>query len=219
MAKAFYKSKEWLALLERLKLERVNDEGELICEHCGKPIIKKYDCIGHHKIELTDANENDYNISLNPDNIELIHFKCHNKIHERFGYERPKQVYLVYGSPCSGKSTWVKNNAGPNDLILDMDKIWECITINDRLNKPDRLKQNVFGIRDCILNQIQMRLGKWQNAFVIGGYPMKMDRERLSDKLGATVVLIDTDKETCLSRAPNVEWRKFIEDWFDSFVA
>ena len=48
----FYKSKEWESLLEQLKLERVNSEGEIVCEHCHKPIVKKYDCIGHHKIEL-----------------------------------------------------------------------------------------------------------------------------------------------------------------------
>ena len=47
----FYKSKEWLDLLQVLKLERLVN-GELICEHCHKPIYKKYDCIGHHKIEL-----------------------------------------------------------------------------------------------------------------------------------------------------------------------
>ena len=46
------KSKEWLNLLEQLRLERVNSSGEIVCEHCHKPIIKKYDCIGHHKIEL-----------------------------------------------------------------------------------------------------------------------------------------------------------------------
>ena len=96
-----YKSKEWQNLLQNLKLERVNDEGKLICEHCGEEIVKAYDCIGHHKIPLTNANVNDYSISLNPNNIMLIHFKCHNKVHNRFGYELPKKVYIVYGSPCS----------------------------------------------------------------------------------------------------------------------
>ena len=52
----FYRSKEWTDLLEILKLERVNAEGFIICEHCDKPIVKAYDCIGHHKIELTEQN-------------------------------------------------------------------------------------------------------------------------------------------------------------------
>lgn len=54
----FYKSKEWTDLLEQLKLERVNSDGEIICEHYSRPIVKKYDCIGHHIEELTEANVN-----------------------------------------------------------------------------------------------------------------------------------------------------------------
>lgn len=212
----FYKSKEWLDLLELLKLERLVN-GELLCEHCHKPITKAYDCIGHHKIVLTEANVNDYNISLNPDNIQLIHFKCHNKIHERFGYERPRKVYIVYGSPCSGKTTWVNDNAGDDDLVIDMDKIWECISSSDRYNKSNRLKANAFGVRDCLLEQVKLRVGKWKTAFVIGTYPLRMDRLRLADSLGAELIFIDCDKSIALSRAKNKEWEGYINEWFDMY--
>lgn len=212
-----YKSKEWQNLLEDLKLERVNAEGKLICEHCGEEIVKAYDCIGHHKIPLNNMNVNDYSISLNPDNIMLIHFKCHNKVHHRFGYELPKKVYIIYGSPCSGKTTWVNNMATADDLIVDIDKIWECISFCDKYNKPNKLQQNVFEIRNNLLEQIKMRLGNWQNAFVVGTYPLKMERQRLADKLGAEQIFIDTDKYLCLDRAKNDEWKKYIEEWFESF--
>ena len=213
----FYKSKEWLSLLEQLKLERVNANGEVICEHCGLPIVKKYDCIGHHKIELTDANVNDYNISLNPLNIMLIHHKCHNKIHERFDGFKQK-VYIVYGSPCSGKSTWVNNVAYNDDLILDIDSIWEAICKTDRYHKPNRLKSNVFGIRDTLLDMIKTRRGMWRNAYVIGTYPLASDRERLSKLLGAELIFIDEDKDTCLKRCLNDEWKSYVNEWFDLFT-
>ncbi|MED4061693.1 HNH endonuclease signature motif containing protein [Priestia megaterium] len=213
----FYKSKQWTDLLEVLKLERADQNGDVICEYCGKPIIKKYDCIGHHKIALTEANVNDVNISLNPDNIMLVHFRCHNQLHERWGFEKPKQVFVVYGAPCSGKSTWVNSVAGSDDLILDVDKIWECISICDKYHKPNRLKQNVFGIRDCLLEQVKMRVGKWKNAYIIGTYPLKMDRERLADKLGASLIFIEASKDECMSRAVNDEWKKFIDDWFATY--
>lgn len=215
--RSFYKSKEWGNLLERLKLERVNDKGELICEYCGKPITLKYDCIGHHKIELTDSNVNDYNISLNPDNIMLIHHHCHNLIHERFEGNKLQRVYIVYGSPCSGKSTWVKSVATKDDLVLDLDRIWECISVCDRYHKPNRLKANVFGIRDTILDQIRTRTGKWKRAYIIGGYPLAMDRQRVSDMLGAELIYIDTNKDICLSRCVNDEWKKFVEEWFEMY--
>lgn len=213
----FYKSKEWEKLLQVLKIERVNEQGQLICEYCNEPIIKKYDCIGHHEIELTNENVNDINISLNPDNIKLIHFACHNKIHQRFnGFYQ--SVYLVYGSPCSGKSTWVKNVANDDDLILDIDKIWECISNCDKYHKPNRLKANVFGIRDTILDQIKTRTGMWRNAYIIGGYPLASDRDRICNLLRAKPVFIDETKETCLSRAINEDWKEYINEWFDSFT-
>ena len=213
----FYKSREWEGLVNRLKMERVNEDGQLICEYCGKPITKKYDCIGHHEIELTDDNVNDYLISLNPDNIKLIHFKCHNKIHQRWdGFYQ--KVYLVYGSPCAGKSTWVHDVANSDDLILDIDKLWECVSIADKYNKPNRLKSNVFGLRDCLIDQIRCRVGMWRNAYVIGGYPLRTDRDRLCNLLGATPIFIEATKEECLSRAVNDEWKEFVENWFDSFV-
>lgn len=213
----FYKSKQWEALLEQLKLERVGEADILECEYCHKPIVKKYDCIGHHKIELNDGNVNNYDISLNPDNIMLIHFRCHNKIHERWGYEQPKKVYIVYGSPCSGKSTWVHENATKDDLILDLDSIWECISVCDKYSKPNRLKANVFGVRDTIIDQIRTRTGQWKKAFVIGGYPLAMDRQRLADRLGAELIYIESDIDTCKSRAKNKEWFKYIDEWFDMF--
>lgn len=217
--KNFYKSDKWRSLINQLRLERVSDDGILYCAYCGKPIVKAYDCIGHHIKELTEANVNDYSISLNPDNIMLIHHKCHNIIHERFGFDRSKQVYLVYGAPCSGKTTWVHDNAGPDDLILDIDSIWEMITVNERYVKRDRLKANVFAVRDCILDQIKIRNGKWKNAYIIGGYPLRMDRDRMEQLYGCQSVFIDEPYEVCISRAKNSEWKKYIEEWFDNYIA
>lgn len=54
----FYRQSRWIKLRKVLKNERVNAEGLLLCEHCGKPILKDYDAILHHKIELTPQNAN-----------------------------------------------------------------------------------------------------------------------------------------------------------------
>lgn len=201
-----------------LRLERVNEEGQIICEHCGKPIVAKYDCIGHHIIELDDSNVYDANIALNPENIMLVHHRCHNKIHNKLGYSN-RQVYLVYGSPLSGKSTFVKDNMEPGDLIVDIDNIWQCISGCDRYVKPNRLKQNVFAIRDELINMVRMRQGKWLNAYVVGGYPLIGERERLIKSLGAREIFIDTSKEECLRRAEErpIEWVKYIDDWWEKF--
>ena len=224
--KTFYKSKEWEKLIAILKLERINKEdGILYCEHCQKPLIHKYDIIGHHKTELTEANVNDVNISLNPDNIALIHFNCHNEIHQRFGYEQQK-VYIVYGSPLAGKTTFVKENSSKDDIVLDMDNIYNMINFNNnKYIKSNRLKSNVFIIRDCILDMIKCRTGKWRNAWIIGGFPLPMDRKRLMDATGAELIHIDTNKEECLKRLYNdperqqviEEWESYINDYFNKY--
>lgn len=222
--KEFYNSDEFLRLKEYLADERKNpDDGLVYCEHCGRPIIKKYDMIAHHKKELTEQNINDYMISLNPDMIMLVHFKCHNEVHRRFGKEGYRNVYIVYGPPCSGKTTFVQNNAGPNDIIVDMDSIYQMITINDRYIKPDRLKMNAFTVRDCLYEQIKYRTGKWENAYVISGLPMAMERQRLEIRLNASSVFIDVDVDTCKARAQErsnaEETIKYIEEWFSMYTA
>ncbi len=215
----FYRSKQWENLLRVLRNERIDSQGNIICAHCGKPIVRAYDCIGHHVIELTEENYTDYNISLNPENIKLVHHKCHNIIHNKL-YSNNRQVFIVYGSPLSGKSSWVTDNMAEGDLIIDMDSIWQCVSGCSRYVKPNRLKSVVFAVRDNLLESVKYRRGKWLNAYIIGGYPYEAERDRLADQLGARLIHIDTDKETCLQRLyaaedrDVAEWTKYIEDWW-----
>lgn len=205
--------------MQTIKSERLTDSGELICEHCGKPIVCKYDCIGHHKIYLTESNVSDAVISLNPDNIMLVHHACHNRIHNKLGHAS-KQVYLVWGSPLSGKSTYVENVAQYGDLIVDIDNIWQCISGCNRYIKPDRLKSNVFGVRDALLEQVKYRRGNWNNAYIIGGYPLIGERERLTASLGAREIFIECSYDECIARLRaskdrgDAEWTKYIDDWW-----
>ena len=219
----FYYTKEWRELRRYLMETRLNENGELICAHCTKAILNSYECIGHHKKALTLENVNDANVSLNPENIDLVHLTCHNEIENRFGFFK-QRVYLVHGSICSGKSTFVKEQAGKNDLIVDMDNIWESISNNERNVKPETLKRVVFGVYDFLIDSVSHRLGKWSNCYVLTTKALPMDRKRLADKLGATIIHIDTGKEECLRRLkenPNgrnvEEYTKLIEKYFEDF--
>lgn len=221
--KDFYNSDEFANTKQLIMSERIHDDGFLYCEHCGKKLIHKYDIIAHHKTELTEQNMNDYMVSLNPELIMMVHFSCHNQIHARFGYENKKVVFIIYGAPCSGKTSWVYDIASPNDLIVDMDSIFEMISSNPRYIKPNRLLTNVFAVRDLLYDQIKYRNGKWEKAYVIGGFPMQMERERLEKRLNATSIFIEADKETCMERAKNrpnyTDTIKYINDWFGKFNA
>lgn len=221
---SFYRGKEWRDLLQRLKQERVNADGQIICEYCGKPIIKAYDMIGHHLIELDEENVNNYDISLNPNNISLLHHRCHNYIHNKLGYSI-RQVFIVYGAPLSGKTTFVKDIANVGDLIIDIDSIWQCVSGLPRYNKPNRLKAIVFKVRDSLIECVKYRYGKWDNCYIIGGYPLQSERERLIKELGAREVFINASQSECMARLESIddgrdrdEWARYIADWFARYT-
>lgn len=69
-AKSFYSSDAW-----RKTRERFIREKHYLCERCGS-----VGEIVHHKIRLTASNINDTEVSLNTNNLELVCWKCHNKI-------------------------------------------------------------------------------------------------------------------------------------------
>lgn len=220
----FYQSKPWRKLVASLKIERANEDGQVICEYCKKPILKKYDIIGHHVEHLTEENVNDYNISLNPENIQLVHHRCHNFIHEKRWSGR-REVYLVYGSPLSGKSTYVRDVMNKGDMVVELDRIKICLSGMEGHPLVPKLNAVVFSVRDLLFDAVKTRLGKWDRAYIIGGYPRQADRQRLCNELGAQEIFIECSKEECLERLgqnPNgrdqEKWREFVEDWFEEFV-
>ena len=222
--KAFYNSKEW----RELRLQLIRDKG-LVCEECKQVIVNEDEAIGHHTIELNITNVNDRNISLNKDKLKLICLDCHNKEHKRFGYALKKcerKVYIVYGAPCSGKTSFVMANKERNDIVVDMDRLYEAITLLPRYDKPDSMKFNVLAIRNNIIDNIKTRYGQFNNAWVIGGYPEAYTRERLIKELGAIPIFIESSKEECIARLSMTEdirrdnfneWKKYIDDWFESY--
>ena len=211
----FYTSKPWRDLSYRLKVERGGK-----CERCGHRAKKFTLLIGHHKIELTEDNVDDPNISLNPKNIEIICQACHNREHDKF--HNTHNVYIVYGSPLSGKTTMVRDMVRYGDIVLDIDNLWEAITLQPKYVKPNNVRFNVFKLRDELLDQIKTRYGKWDDAYIIGGYPDKYERERLAQELGAELIYCESTKEECIARAIEEERPdeliKYIEDWWEKYT-
>lgn len=221
----FYRSKEWADFRLCLIEERRAADGFIYDEVTGKPIIKAYDIIAHHKIELSLDNVNDANISLNPDNIQLVSFRTHNEIHERFG-RWTRHIYLVYGCPLSGKAEYVKERAGIHDLIIDIDKIYACISNNPLYMKSGRLYDNMRSVYEALLDDVKYKRGKWINAFIIGGFPYKGERERFCNEYKAEGIYIDCTEEEALARLQVYsdgrdvkEWSNYISTWFNRYQA
>lgn len=219
--KSFYASEKWI----NFRLRLINERGTK-CSRCGERIVKSKDLIGHHKVELTPENVHDRMISLNPELVDLVCFDCHNKEHNRFGKIAAKQVYLVYGPPMSGKSSYVRDNISRGDIVVDLDRLYEAITMLPSYDKPDQLFSNVIGIHNQLIDNIKTRYGKWNNAWVIGGYADKYKREKLANDLGAEIIFCDMSKEECLRRLSidqdrryrQDEWTGYIDKWFEQYT-
>lgn len=215
---AFYCRKDYLDLAQACKIKSGG-----VCAKCGG-VFDISELRPHHKVELTLDNIDDVNVTLNPDNIEVLCHDCHNAAHKRFGYVvGAKHVYLVYGSPCAGKTTYVNSVATRNDLIVDLDKIHRAICICGLYDKPDATKRVAFNVRDYLLDEVRTATPrrKWQDAYIIGTYPDRIDRDMFVQDYGAELVHIDTSKEECVKRAYQDIERSSIRDavigWINAY--
>jgi 5-methylcytosine-specific restriction endonuclease McrA len=215
---AFYCRKDYLDLAQACKIKSGG-----VCAKCGG-VFDISELRPHHKVELTLDNIDDVNVTLNPDNIEVLCHDCHNAAHKRFGYAvGAKHVYLVYGSPCAGKTTYVNSVATRNDLIVDLDKIHRAICICGLYDKPDATKRVAFNVRDYLLDEVRTATPrrKWQDAYIIGTYPDRIDRDMFVQDYGAELVHIDTSKEECIKCAYQDIERSSIRDavigWINAY--
>lgn len=222
-AHELYNSTEFRTLRENLILTRMNKDGVLCCEYCGKPILKDYQTIAHHVTEVTAANLNNPEITLNPLNIQLVHLHCHNEIHGRFGAQC-KKVYFVHGAPLAGKSTFVQTEKARGDLVVDIDLIWQALTGGEKYDKPNALIQNVFGVYTELLEQLKTRAGKWTTAYIISAEARKAKRDRIAAEVNAELIYIPATREECLRRLESDDtrenvrelWAQYINNYFDN---
>lgn len=212
----FYTGQTWRKFRRALIAER-----GMRCEKCGRLLVHESDIEADHVQELTPATVNDASIALNPANVQLLCKDCHNAKHRRYGHES-QQVFIVYGPPCSGKTTYVEKHMHRGDIVMDFDKLYACLSGCMLYDKPQNVKAIVYEARDNIINSIKVRLGKWNNAYVIGTYPHKSQRETLAKRLNAKLIFINQDKTTCISNALGrgvfaAEYKEYIDKWFDEY--
>ena len=196
---AFYCSKAYLDLAQYCKIKSGG-----VCARCGG-VFDLHDLRPHHIVEVTLDNLDDANITLNANNIEVVCRACHDALHPHtFGnIIGVKHVYLVYGSPLAGKTTYVNATAERNDLVIDLDKIHRALGVCGAYDKPDAQKRISFDVRDLLLDEVRTAgtRRKWQDAYIVGTYPENYAREEMVREYGAELVHIDTPKDECIARA------------------
>lgn len=128
-------------------------------------------------------------------------------------------VYLIYGSPCSGKSTYIKEHMKRGDLVCDVDLIYQAISGQNPHDADLYVHEVALKLKSAFLDIIRDRGGNWADAYVVSiantKAKVKADMERVrADK----AIFIDTPNETCMERAKErpfyFQW--LIQEWFET---
>lgn len=145
-------------------------------------------------------------------------------INEEGEIERTK-VKIVWGCPASGKTTYVYNHKEYGDLIIDLDLIKQCISMENKTNAPGNLTETAILIRDYIYSIVSDRNINSKSVWIVAGLPEKEERDQLAIKVKADeLIYIEASEEECIKRAMEDKERKnkeiqmkIIKKWFKKF--
>ena len=221
-AKRFYNSTAWKKARALYLTSQLN-----ICEDCGGIA-----CIVHHIKHITPANINNPEITLNQNNLKAVCVDCHSAIHagrtklsgiafdEIGNVIKQANVFLICGSPASGKSYYVKAHKTNHDLVVDLDYICAAFmgTLDNIYLDHEPILSVVLEVRALLYSIIKARRGKWRKAFVISGVADVTEQRAIANELGAELILIDTPLEECLKRLRNDERRAKRAGLFEELI-
>ena len=126
-------------------------------------------------------------------------------------------IYLVYGPPCSGKSTYIKEHMVEGDIVCDVDLLYAAISGRDPHDADLYAHETALLLKEKLLDIIRDREGGWRNAYVtsLANTPekLKADMARIN---ADEAICMDTPKEVCLERAKGRPpyFSLLIEEWF-----
>lgn len=210
----FYRSKEWKKVRWNA-LARNN----FLCQRCFKMNRIKSAELVHHITTI----KLDWERRLDINNLEPLCNECHKVIHDIEFYPEYLQPSLIpittiCGPPGSGKSTYVNNVKGSNDLVIDLDVI--ISELNGQPLYVDREKwfDTAIYIRNKILYQLSISKKYDKCWFILSGSRLK-DREFFKDKLKVKdVIVFEVEPSECLRRIKADSRRVGMTGYFNDIV-
>lgn len=126
----------------------------------------------------------------------------------------------MFGPPCAGKTTYVRERAKPGDLILDSDAIYAALSGQKMHLRPEGLRKYVWDAYNAALHRLAHE--PRQTAWVIQTGAKRTTRQRLTVGFyRAETVVLETPEEECLRRAKRLRrpahWQDAIRDWWANY--
>ena len=128
-------------------------------------------------------------------------------------------VYLIYGSPCSGKTTYINEHIKDNDIVCDVDLIYQAIGNHDAHDADLYVHEVALMLKNNLLDIIRDRMGGWSDAYVVSLANTKEKLQTEKERIKADkCIFIDTPYEVCMERAKErplcFQW--LIQEWFET---
>lgn len=107
---------------------------------------------------------------------------------------------IVCGPPGSGKTHWVRQQAKPGDIIIDLDEIKARLSGTSMYSAGSEWTGPALEERNRMLRGLADATDKLSAAYFIVSAPEPAERQWWQRMLGGTVHLMDTDEATCIAR-------------------
>lgn len=198
---------------------------------CGKPATV---------VDHIQPHRGDQSLFWDESNWQPLCVSCHSSLKQRkekrspvadvraHPFLRPSAipVTIVCGPAGAGKSTYVRNHAGPNDVVIDLDVIRSRLSggrihqLNSSWTAASLDERNRI-LRSLASDRVHER------AWFIVAAPDGRDRDLWKQKLGnARIVLIATPLDECIRRIRNDPTRagqfdrmeQLARDWWSAFT-
>ena len=127
-------------------------------------------------------------------------------------------VYIIWGSPGSGKTTYAKEHMTAGDILIDFDMLFQALTDGGDHEREYSLFDRVNGVRHYLIDTIR-DFPEVRHTWIVYGAPPEKDWE-IFRELGAESVFIDTPRRECIRRCIKrggdpEHWTAIVNKWFD----
>lgn len=135
------------------------------------------------------------------------------------------KIKLVYGAPCSGKSRYVKENAGEHDLIWDFDKLlMACTNRTQQISGSHPMTNFIIDLRKMIIDAARKKPSV-ETLYITCLWVTDKLKSELED-LDFEEIFVEASKEDCFqhlaqddARPDKGEWKMMINTWFKKHAA
>lgn len=126
-------------------------------------------------------------------------------------------LYVVTGPPAAGKSSWIESHAGPNDIVIDLDRITVALTGPGAPHwNHHPLHQRVAQrARYAAIDEATQHLDSL-DVYLIHTMPNPKARARYK-RLDARIIVVDPGEQIVMSRIESMrspEMRRVATRWY-----